>query len=233
MSPGVTVAHPDYAHQIADYRVQLTPQAMRNAVNYSYSEGSVLFPWTSGRFGNCTGTGPCIDYEYHINNDIFLNNMLYWRVNAADEWFETEALPINQGVLQFYSQLMQYNDTVHGYSINNLTDPDEYANQVPDGAFTLASVAKDIEFAQGYAAQFNLTLPANYSAIAANPALPFAKSGILAEYLGANNTAVIKQDDVDLINYPLDYSSDNYTEADKLTSLEYVCIVLLQLIRAF
>jgi len=58
--------------------------------------------------------------------------------------------------------------------------------------------------------------------IAENIALPFAPSGILTEFLGANNTAVIKQDDVDLINYPLDYSSENYTREDKLTSLDYV-----------
>jgi hypothetical protein len=65
---------------------------------------------------------------------------------------------------------------------------------------------------------------ANWSLIAENVALPFAPSGILTEFLGANNTAVIKQDDVDLINYPLDYSSENYTRADKLTSLDYVSI---------
>lgn len=64
----------------------------------------------------------------------------------------------------------------------------------------------------------------NWSAIAADPALPFAKSGILQEFRGANNTAVIKQDDVDLINYPLDYSSVNYTQADKLTSLNYYSV---------
>ncbi|GAM86756.1 hypothetical protein ANO11243_047750 [Dothideomycetidae sp. 11243] len=221
MSPGISVTHPSYSYQIANYRVQLTEQAMENAVNYSYSQGSVLFPWTSGRYGNCTGTGPCVDYQYHINNDVFLNNLLYWRINGNDDWFKTNALPINDGVLQMYSQLMQYNSTVKGYSIQNLTDPDEYANQVPDGAYTLASVAKDIEFAQAYAAKFNITLPSNYSDIASNPALPFAPSGVLAEYLGANNTAVIKQDDADLINYPLDYSSENYTQADKLTSLNY------------
>jgi hypothetical protein len=65
---------------------------------------------------------------------------------------------------------------------------------------------------------------ANWSLIAENVSLPFAPSGILTEFLGANNTAVIKQDDVDLINYPLDYSSENYTRADKLTSLDYVSI---------
>lgn len=67
-----------------------------------------------------------------------------------------------------------------------------------------------------------MNVEANWSLIAGNVALPFAPSGILTEFLGANNTAVIKQDDVDLINYPLDYSSENYTREDKLTSLDYV-----------
>ena len=72
-----------------------------------------------------------------------------------------------------------------------------------------------------------MNVEANWSLIAGNVALPFAPSGILTEFLGANNTAVIKQDDVDLINYPLDYSSENYTREDKLTSLDYVstCMV--------
>ncbi|PNS15420.1 hypothetical protein CAC42_679 [Sphaceloma murrayae] len=227
MAPGLAISHPQYAFQIPNYRVQLADQARANAESlnntngYPYSEGSILYPWTSGRFGNCTGTGPCADYQYHLNSDIFLNNLLYWRITGDDEWFRTQAIPINSGVLQMFAELMYYNDTVQGYSIRNLTDPDEYANQVPDGAFTLASVAKIIEFAEGYAEQFNLTLPSNYSDIAENPALPFADSGVLTEYRGANNTAVIKQDAVDLINYPMDYSSENYTEADKLTSLDY------------
>ena len=98
----------------------------------------------------------------------------------------------------------------------------EYANQVPDGAFTLASIAKIIEITSDYAEQFSVQVERNWSAIAANLALPFAPSGLLTEFRGANNTAVIKQDDVDLINYPLDYSSGNYTQADKLNSLDYV-----------
>lgn len=100
----------------------------------------------------------------------------------------------------------------------------EYANQVADGSFTLASVAKLMELATAYSEEYSLEIGSNWSAIAGNIALPFAPSGILTEFLGANNTAVIKQDDVDLINYPLDYSSANYTQSDKLESLDYVSI---------
>ena len=95
---------------------------------------------------------------------------------------------------------------------------------MPDGAFTLASIAKIMEITNGYAEQFSVQVDGNWSTIAANLALPFAPSGLLTEFRGANNTAVIKQDDVDLINYPLDYSSENYTQSDKLDSLDYVSI---------
>lgn len=100
----------------------------------------------------------------------------------------------------------------------------EYASQVSDGAFTLASVAKIMEFATDYSDEFALDIGRNWSTISSNMAFPFAPSGLLTEFRGANNTAVIKQDDVDLINYPLDYSSVNYTRSDKLASLDYYAI---------
>ncbi|GAB7347965.1 hypothetical protein MBLNU459_g5470t1 [Dothideomycetes sp. NU459] len=224
MSPGVSVSHPKYAVQIPKYRIMLSPQAAQNAVDNDFSSEAIIYPWTSGRYGNCTGTGPCVDYQYHINSDIFLNNIAYWRITGDDTWFRSQAIPVNDAVVQMFTELVKYNQTVGGYSIQNLTDPDEYANQVPDGSFTLASVAKLMELATQYSEQYSLEIGGNWSAIAGNIALPFAPSGLLTEFLGANNTAVIKQDDVDLINYPLDYSSPNYTQADKLESLDYYAI---------
>ncbi|KAI5249768.1 hypothetical protein E4T43_00570 [Aureobasidium subglaciale] len=224
MSPGISVSHPKFAAQIPKYRVMLSPQAAINAQENDFSSEAIIYPWTSGRYGNCTGTGPCVDYQYHLNSDIFLNNLLYWRVTGDDSWFKNQAIPVNDAIVQMFSELVEYNQTVDGYSIANLTDPDEYANQVPDGAYTLASVAKIIEWTQGYSEEFSLDLEANWSSIAGNVALPFAPSGLLTEFRGANNTAVIKQDDVDLINYPLDYSSENYTREDKLASLDYYAV---------
>lgn len=124
MSPGVTVSHPKNAAQISKYRVMLSGQAATNAKDYNFSSEALLYPWTSGRWGNCTGTGPCVDYEYHINSDIFLNNLIYWRVTGDDSWFNDQTLPINNGIVQMYSELVTYNQTVGGYYISNLTDPD-------------------------------------------------------------------------------------------------------------
>lgn len=221
MSPGIAVSHPSYAVQIPNYRAMLKPQAAINAETNHFSDEAIIYPWTSGRFGNCTGTGPCVDYQYHINNDIFLNNVMYWRITGDDSFFRDVGIPINTAVLHMFSELVEFNSSSDGYSISNMTDPDEYANQVPDGAYTLAAIAKDIQLAEEYSKQFGLQVPSNWSDISEMPALPFASSGILSEYRGANNSAVIKQDDVDLIHYPLDYTTTNYTEANQLTSLDY------------
>jgi trehalose/maltose hydrolase-like predicted phosphorylase len=66
MAPGLTMSHPDAARQIVSYRARMLPQAMKNvgeaftsSLNKTgrFSEGGAVYPWTSSRFGNCTGSG--------------------------------------------------------------------------------------------------------------------------------------------------------------------------------
>ena len=67
MQPGLAASHPQAAKQIANYRVERYGQAMANAQTAyqssqnttSFSSNAAVFSWTSGRYGNCTGTGPC------------------------------------------------------------------------------------------------------------------------------------------------------------------------------
>lgn len=68
MQPGLAVSHPQAVKQIANYRVERYDQALANAQTSSqstsknmttFSSDAAVYPWTSGRYGNCTGTGPC------------------------------------------------------------------------------------------------------------------------------------------------------------------------------
>ena len=67
MQPGLAVSHPQAVKQIANYRVERYGQAKANAQTAyqssknttSFSSDAAVFSWTSGRYGNCTGTGPC------------------------------------------------------------------------------------------------------------------------------------------------------------------------------
>ena len=67
MQPGLAVAFPQSVKQIANYRVERYGQAKANAQTAyqssknmtSFSSDAAVYSWTSGRYGNCTGTGPC------------------------------------------------------------------------------------------------------------------------------------------------------------------------------
>lgn len=133
MSSGLVVAFPEAAKAIPNYRARLFPQAQRNIgmafsssqneTNKFSSSGAAVFPWTSGRFGNCTGTGPCFDYEYHINGDIGLDLFNYYVVTGDKDTFETEYFPVYDAIATFYSELMALNESSGLYILTNATDP--------------------------------------------------------------------------------------------------------------
>ncbi len=134
MQPGLAASHPQSVKQIAKYRVERYAQALANAqTSYQssrndteFSRDAAIYPWTSGRFGNCTGTGPCFDYEYHINGDIAQEFANYWVTSGDTEFFETELFPVYDSIAKFYSELLVKNGST--YQLYNMTDPDEYAN---------------------------------------------------------------------------------------------------------
>ena len=132
MGPGLVVSHPEAARQIANYRVQKFPQAQQNILEAftssqnetgKFTTGGAVFPWTSSRFGNCTGTGPCFDYEYHINGDIGLELFNYYVVSGDTKFFKSQLFPIYDAIAYFYSELLTYNKTSKLYGLLNATDP--------------------------------------------------------------------------------------------------------------
>jgi trehalose/maltose hydrolase-like predicted phosphorylase len=115
MAPGLVVTHPDAAKQIALYRAQKFEQAQKNIKTAyqssqnktgKFSSNAAVFPWVSGRWGNCTAAGPCFDYEYHINGDIGLELFNYYAVTGDTKFFEAELFPMYEAVAEFYSELV-------------------------------------------------------------------------------------------------------------------------------
>ncbi|KAI9820310.1 MAG: hypothetical protein M1827_005932 [Pycnora praestabilis] len=230
MQPGLVVAFPEAAKQIANYRVAKYPQALANAQTGftssknqtgRFSNDAAAYSWTSGRYGNCTGTGPCFDYEYHINGDIAQELLNYWIVTGDTEFFETQLFPIYNSVAVFYSELLDFNSTTGEWVLTNGTDPDEYANNVDNGAYTMALIATTLSTTNTFRQMFNQTPNATFAQQAASIDIPKdAGAGIISEYSGMNGSISVKQADVVLITYPLDYTN-NYTAADSLNDLDY------------
>ena len=227
MQPGLAVSHPAAVRQIANYRVERYDQAKANAQTAvqssknqsSFSPDSAVFPWTSGRTGNCTGTGPCFDYEYHINGDIAQEFVNYWVASGDTQFFNESLFPIYDSIAQFYSQVVTKNGS--NYTLTNMTDPDEYANGVDNGGFTMPLIIDTLINANMFRQLFGQEANATYQDIADNIFIDKNSDvGIINEYTGMNGSISVKQADVVLDTFPLNFKQD-YTVEDSRRDLEY------------
>jgi trehalose/maltose hydrolase-like predicted phosphorylase len=223
MAPGLVVAFPQAAKQIANYRVEKFPQAQRNIQTAyqssqnqtgKFSPNGAVYPWTSGGFGNCTGTGPCFDYEYHLNGDIGLEIYNYYAVTGDTDYFRDQLFPIYDAVAQFYVDLVTYNHTSRMYDLYNATDPDEYANFQTNVGFTMVLMRTHINTANTLRARFGLQPNDTWTQIANSITIPVDQSAnLVLEYAGMDGSISVKQADVvlidDFLDFPNSYSLSN------------------------
>jgi trehalose/maltose hydrolase-like predicted phosphorylase len=151
------------------------------------------------RFGNCTGVGPCYDYEYHINNDVALAQWQYYAATGNVTWLQEYGYPIIQGVANMWVSKLQkvIENTSNGaytYELFNMTDPDEYANFQNNGAYTDAGVRLIMAAAVDAAMVLNVSYPSAWVDVGDNTDVPVdPTSGIILEYTGFNGSTPVKQ----------------------------------------
>lgn len=122
MYPGLLALHPDHASAINNYRLRLLPQAIENAKKYD--QPGAMYPWTSARYGNCTGTGPCQDYQYHLNSDIAHSQWNYYLSTGDKNWLKEKGWPIIKEVADMWEGKVVKNASTNGqYWVYNMTDP--------------------------------------------------------------------------------------------------------------
>ncbi|TVY73530.1 Cell wall acid trehalase [Lachnellula suecica] len=223
MAPPVVLSNPEYALNFINYRLQRLPQAMENTQTeyaqskYPFPKGSALYSWTSGEFGNATATGPVLDYQYHINTDISLFYLMYKYVTSNAVYFKTELWPSIMAMTTGLTAVLHAENG--GWSIHNMTDPDEFANNADNGAYTHASLRKLLEFATTYQEENNLAVNETWKSMAQSLNIPKSAAGITLEYDGMFSNATIKQADVSLM--ALQHLGDWYSLEDMRRDLEY------------
>jgi trehalose/maltose hydrolase-like predicted phosphorylase len=229
MQPGLVAAFPQAAKGIADYRVYTYPQALNNPEtayqssknDTTFSDDAAAYPWISGRFGNCTAAGPCFDYEYHLNGDIALEFENYWVVSGDTEFFEQELFPIYNSMATFLSEVLEQNEEGQ-WELKNMTDPDEFANGVDNGGFTMPLIADTLTTANMFRSKFGVEPNSTWQDQADNVLISRnSDAGIILEYTGMNGSISVKQADVVLVTYPLSYQGMNYTQKNSLDDLDY------------
>ncbi|KAL8829241.1 MAG: hypothetical protein Q9170_006262 [Blastenia crenularia] len=227
MQPGIAASHPQAVKQIANYRVARYAQAKDNAQTAyvsskngsTFSDDAAVFPWTSGRTGNCTGTGPCFDYEYHINGDIAQEFANYWVTSGDTQFFKDQLFLIYNSIAIFYSELLEKNGST--YALTNMTDPDEYANHEDNGGFTMPLIADTLMYANMFRGLFGISPNSTFDEQASNIYISRnTDAGIIDEYTGMNGSISVKQADVVLNIFPLNYQNQ-YTPADRFNDLTY------------
>ncbi|KAJ9249779.1 CAZyme family GH65 [Paecilomyces variotii] len=225
MQPGIAASHPEAAQCITNYRIAKYGQARENihtAFTSSknkthFSDSAAIYSWTSGRFGNCTGTGPCFDYEYHLNGDIGLSFINQWVATGDDSFFKEKLFPIYDSIATMFSNLLERNGT--SWTLTNMTDPDEYANHVDAGGYTMPLIAQTLLYANAFRKQFGIEQNSTWMDMSENVLL-LRENGVTLEYTTMNGTAAVKQADVVLDTYPLNYDS-GYSAQDALNDLDY------------
>ncbi|QPG75681.1 hypothetical protein FOA43_003040 [Brettanomyces nanus] len=200
MMPGIQTFSPENAAAVSQFRKYIHPQAVINAQDHGYN-GSV-YSWTSGRFGNCTGTGPCMNYEYHINVAICYSIWkLYVSGSIGDYQLRADGWPILKDSADFFSQYVKYNNTLGKYTTHNLTDPDEYANFKNNAAYTAVGIAQVMKWAMLVGNYLGEKVDSRWQDIRDNMYLAVSKDNVTLEYDTMNSSVSIKQADVVLISY--------------------------------
>ena len=227
MQPGLIATFPYAASGIANYRVARYPQAQANIDtayqssknNTNFTSAAAIYPWTSGRYGNCTATGPCWDYEYHINGDIAHAFTNHWIASGDTEYFRKSLFPIQESISHLFSQVLERNGS--HYALTNMTDPDEFANHVDNGGFTMPLISNTLRDTNFYLSLFDSKPLPLFTNQSANILLSRdADANVLLEYTSMNGTISVKQADVVLVTYPLAYTQ-NYTTTNSISDLDY------------
>lgn len=203
MIPAMSPFAPEIAHLVSKYRIYTHNQARRNAEENG--RPGAVYPWTSGRYGNCTSTGPCYDYEYHINVAITYSAWkLYLSGAISDSDMSQDVYPLFRDTADFFVDYVNYNDTLGKYTTHNLTDPDEYANQVDNGAYTNVGISQLLKWSTVLGNHLNLSVNPQWDVVSKDMFLPSSEYNITLEYDTMNSSIEVKQADVILISGILD-----------------------------
>lgn len=207
---GILPFNPSVSKSLLNYRLQSHEQAVKNILSPSSPNktiGGAIYPWTSGRFGNCTATGPCFDYEYHINADIAYSAIQIYLSGAVDDnYLENTIFPLVFDAALFFSTYLEYDPTILQYVSRNLTDPDEFAEYVDNGAYTNAAISMTIRWATIIAKHLGKTVPDIFTHIYDHIHVPYSPddSDLVLEYTDMNSSIAVKQADVIMMTYPLE-----------------------------
>jgi trehalose/maltose hydrolase-like predicted phosphorylase len=220
MFPALLAQHPDIARVMVDYRSTTLPAALRNAANNGYK--GAMYPWTSAISGDMgdecydvmtdakgkviTDTNKSCTQQLHLQSDVALAQWEYYKATGDKQWLAQKGWPVLEAVAEFWAS--KATPVAGGYAINQVQTPDEYATDTDNDAYTNAAASLELEATIEAAKILGKTVPPAWSAIGAGLVKTMPVDAALNIYLEHQGYVAqqIKQADVVMLTYPLDFS---------------------------
>ncbi|MGB0123621.1 MAG: discoidin domain-containing protein [Silvibacterium sp.] len=220
MFPALLAQHPDLARVMVDYRSNTLPAARKNAADNGYK--GALYPWTSGLSGDmgdeCYGAvtnaqgkvtadpNKSCTQQLHLQADVALAQWDYYEATGDKRWLAQRGWPVLQAVAEFWAD--KATPVAEGYAITQVQTPDEYATDTDNDAYTNAAASLELKAATNAAGILGKQAPPAWLTIASGliKTMPLDTSlNIYPEHAGYTGQK-IKQADVVMLTYPLDFS---------------------------
>jgi trehalose/maltose hydrolase-like predicted phosphorylase len=206
MYPSILLTRPDLANGgLLKYRLNHQAGAAMKAQSYNKGYQGLMFPWESAFTGQevCPVSALTGQLEQHISGDISYAFKQYWDITHNSTWL-SEVYPLIYGIAQFWASRVTSNQ-FGNYEILGVIPPDEYAVNVNNSVYTNAVAAMSLQFAVNAGILLNQTTPASWSNISKNMKIPLDSVNQFHLEYDTYTGQLIKQADVILLGYPLQY----------------------------
>lgn len=206
MYPPLLMMQPDIAQSLLDYRFERIDAARQNAFAHGFK--GVMFPWESAADGSedtpvWATTGP---FQHHITADVGWSYWKYYQLTKNEEWLREKGYPMLKEVANFWTSRVDRNGPGQ-YDINNVIGANEWAENIDNNAYTNGMAKIVLSYATQAAKELDMEPDPDWMHVAENiPLLQFS-DGVTREN-ATYEGQMIKQADVNLLAFPLNYITE-------------------------
>jgi trehalose/maltose hydrolase-like predicted phosphorylase len=206
MYPPLLALKPELARSLLEYRFQRLQAARENAFSHGFK--GAMFPWESASEGQEATpvwalTGP---FQHHITGCVGWAFWKYYQVTKDKQWLRDRGYPVLKEVADFWASRVERNGPGK-YDIKNVIGANEWEENIDNNAFTNAMAITVLRYATQAATELGLPANPDWSHVAQNiPILKFP-DGVTRENATYDGIR-IKQADVNLLAFPLEFYTD-------------------------
>jgi trehalose/maltose hydrolase-like predicted phosphorylase len=167
-----------------------------------------MYPWESADSGAEVTpvwalTGP---FQHHITGCVAWAHWKYFQLTGDRDWLRARGWPVISAAADFWASRVDRSGP-GAYNINNVIGPNEWQENIDNNAFTNAIAISTLRYANEAAQVLLLEPNPDWQHVAENIPIPTFADGTTRENRNYDGVA-IKQADVNLMSYPLEFFAD-------------------------